>query len=792
MANQEKISILVSQQVPEFVREEHPRFIAFLEAYYEFLEQTGQVVDEMKTLKEISDVDASIDNFEKNFFNTYASLFPLDTQVSKELLIKNVLPFYTSKGSEKSFKYLFRSLFDEDVTITEPKLDVLRASDGKWVIETALRVENNVYSKYTGDGTKTTFHLAQTSDPQDIIVYINDTIQPSGFIVKKESRDIVFDSAPTNNSVIKILYSNFNFTLLNSRQIVGQLSGATAIVEKTGQKVIAEDNFFELYVEDKITIGDFINGETLNSSVIVDDIKVNLEIITLSDIQSIRIDDGGASYNVGDPVVIRGTSDRQAYAIVGRVSGGTIDALNVIDGGAGFIVGDNVEAIGYSTSVFSGTVNSIDSTGSNTPNTITVFTDVIGTFNGSIHAANTLLSDADYGFLKVGNQTISNTIASALTSNTFTIGGITSITITSSTINTNVAIPIFETDSPVVANNNPTVGSVVRLKELGVIGKVRINDGGSGYAIGDSLIFTNPLMEFTGRDATGYVQNVSVTGAITSVNVTGGMGYYDSTKWPTITVSSSGGSNANLTVASILGDGESYVAVTSNTNVGQILSIRILDGGAGYLDTPIIDLSQRGDGLARANAILQDSYVTFPGKWTSSDSILSSSDRKLSSGEYYNNYSYLLSSKVEFTKFKNLFKQLVHPAGFVDFAEYLIDRDITINLPVTSLVSLTGEVPGTVNIASGSINVTGMNTYFNVANSLGIISLGSTISINNEIFIISTIISNTSLTVTTSPSNSANFQSMIVVVDSSESFYISTETGFSSLLTENDDRLILE
>ncbi len=791
MANQEKISILVSQQVPEFVREEHPRFIAFLEAYYEFLEQTGQVVDEMKTLKEISDVDASIDNFEKNFFNTYASLFPLDTQVSKEILIKNALPFYTSKGSEKSFKYLFRSLFDEDVTITEPKLDVLRASDGKWVVETAVRVENKVYSKYTGDGIETEFHLVQTSAPENITLYVDDIIQTSGFIIKKESRNLVFDIAPANNSIVKVLYDSFDFNLFTNRKIIGQDSGASAIVEKTGQKVIDGANFFELYVDDKLTVGEFINGETLDTNLIVDDIKVDLEVVTLSDIKSITINDGGASYNVGDLVIIRGSSDRQARAIVDSVSSGTIEFLNVIDSGGGFIIGNNVEAVGYDAGSFAALVSSIDSTGANTPNTITVFTDVIGTFNGSIHAANTALSAADYGFLKVGTQDISNTIASSLTSNTFIIGGITSIVVSTSTINTNVAIPTFDTDSPVVANNNPTVGSVVRLRDLGTIGKIRINDGGSGYVIGDSLTFTNPPMSFVGRGATGYVQNVSVTGAITSVNVTGGMGYYDSTQWPTITVSSSGGAGANLSVHSILGDGENYVAVTSNTNVGQILNIRVLNGGAGYLDTPIIDLSQRGNGLARANAVLQDSYISFPGKWTSSDSILSSSDRKLSSGDYYNNYSYLLSSRVEFSKYKNLFKQLVHPAGFVDFAEYLIDRDITVNLPVTSLVSLSAEVPGTVNVSAGSIYVTGMNTSFNVANSLGIISIGSTIAVNNEIYTITSIISNTNLTVSAAYTNSANFQPMIVITDT-EAFFITTESGFDSLTTENDDRLILE
>jgi hypothetical protein len=38
MADQ-KTSLLINRQVPEFVREEHPNFIAFLEAYYEFLEK---------------------------------------------------------------------------------------------------------------------------------------------------------------------------------------------------------------------------------------------------------------------------------------------------------------------------------------------------------------------------------------------------------------------------------------------------------------------------------------------------------------------------------------------------------------------------------------------------------------------------------------------------------------------------------------------------------------------------------------------------------------------------------
>ena len=48
-------SILINRQVPEFVREEHPLFITFLEAYYEFLEQkqTGKLNDLTQKAKDL-------------------------------------------------------------------------------------------------------------------------------------------------------------------------------------------------------------------------------------------------------------------------------------------------------------------------------------------------------------------------------------------------------------------------------------------------------------------------------------------------------------------------------------------------------------------------------------------------------------------------------------------------------------------------------------------------------------------------------------------------------------------
>lgn len=785
MSTTEKVSLLVSEQVPEFVREEHPKFIAFLEAYYEYMEQTGNPISELQTLKNIFDVETSVDDFETNFFNTFATLFPIDAVVSKEILIKNLLPFYLSKGNEKAFKFLFRLLFDDELTITEPKNDVLRASDGKWIIEKAIRIENNVYSKYTANGTNTKFHLVQTVGVDDISVYVDEVIQTSGFIIKKELKDLVFDTAPTSNSVIKIYYDTFNYDVLKNRKITGLTSGASAIVEKIGQKVIStEDNYYELYVSDKTKVGNFTNGEDLAIDVLDNGYKVDIRLTSLSDLSTIRIDDGGAKYNVGDRVVIRGESNRQAYAIVDQTSGGTITSMKILNPGSGFNVGGTVSAVGYSPTAFSATINSIDSSGANSANIVSVNTDVIGSFNGSSHAANTLISAADYGFIKVGTQNVTNTIASALTSNTFAVGSISALTITAATISTNIA-PSFETTSPLVAGS-------VYLKDLGIIGKIQINDGGEGYVVGDSLLFSNPSMATNGRGATGYVQTVDANGVITSVNVSGGLGYCFYDEWPSITVSSSGGSGANLQVAGVLGDNESYSPISSNTEIGQILSIRLLDRGSGYLDTPVIDLSGSGNGAARANAILQNTFVEFSGKWTTSDGIISSIDRKLSSGVYYNNYSYLLTSRVEFSKYKKIFKELIHPAGFSEFSEYTIDRTLTSANSSTTFIGLSAEVPGRVNVTAGSIYISGINTLFNVANTLGILTIGSPISVNGEITFISSIISNTNLTTTSAFTYTANYQPLIVLTSNVESFSVSIETGIDKLTTEDDYIIILE
>jgi len=287
--------------------------------------------------------------------------------------------------------------------------------------------------------------------------------------------------------------------------------------------------------------------------------------------------------------------------------------------------------------------------------------------------------------------------------------------------------------------------------------------------VGDLIMINNQSRYInTISSNTSFNVNVNFTTATTNKNIgvhgkhfIGGQNYsFD--KLPTITVSSTSGANANLSVIALMGDGENLYG-SADQALGAILKIRILNPGAGYEFPPQIDLTGYGDGNATANAEVESSYVTFPGRWTTSDSILSASERVVQGREYYVDYAYVLSSAVEFSKFKEIFKNLIHPAGFIQYAEYKIDETIPANTITTSTITTSNTISGTVNVSTGSIVVTGTNTRFNIANTNNILTIGSQIAVNSQIRTVNSIYSNGTLTVSSAFTQTANGQTLVIV-----------------------------
>jgi len=143
--NIKQISNLVKFQFPDFYRESGPEFILFLQAYYEWLEEQGGVVNDIRSLFEYDDIDTTPDAFLIHFREKFMSGLPLDVIGNQRLFQKHILDLYRSKGSVAGLKLLFRLLFNEDISIYVPSYDIFKASDGVWVEDHYLEVTDSEY-----------------------------------------------------------------------------------------------------------------------------------------------------------------------------------------------------------------------------------------------------------------------------------------------------------------------------------------------------------------------------------------------------------------------------------------------------------------------------------------------------------------------------------------------------------------------------------------------------------------------------------------------------------------------
>ena len=893
-----KTSLLVNRQVPEYIREEYPLFITFLEAYYEYLEnqqssQSNDLIKKSKDLRNLSDVDESIEDFQDAFFNMYASIVPQDVAVDKATLIKNVLPLYLAKGSENSFKLLFRLLFAKELDVSFPRSEVLRASDGKWLEEKFLKINDTITSVYTGDGTSTIFDLIPCRCPTtggalefSGSVHVNGVeIPTTQYFVRKDILKLYFYTAPVDGASIEVFYRSADRSILVGRKVTGAVSGANALVENIGSQVLNNRLVNELYINEKTLKGTFSIGEDIFTDYVTStgDL-VTVKLRGISRVTSVNLITGGSNYQVGDAVIINAPeAEIQPLAVVSKVFSGVVNQVTVRDGGAGFQVPKRVSAIGFANTELDFAIGSVIGTYANSvANVFYVYSDVIS----DIDPANTTIDTTDYNFpgnVSPFGVTNANTVLQSAFSNaTYTlIGEINSVAIIANTVIVSES-PVLNAEpatlviSPLTANT--TDDTIVSIDTYGSVGKLRIISGGAGYQVGDELIFTNPpnRMSF-GVGAEGEVSNTFTgTGAITEVqmlppkltgnvnifslsntnvqgdgtaflselangdlivvrtgasgigayetrkvinviddeNITinaafsndsflsnrlirkvgdypiGGQGYKQD-KLPIITVSSDLGSQANIVATAILGDGE-VLEASGTKRPGEIEEITLIEPGSRITVIPQIDLTQSGDGTATANVTLAPTYDSLPGRWTSSDGILSS-DRRLQGRDFYVNYSYLTSSIVEFSKYKKIFKELLHPSGFKAYATWETFNVVTQNTStLTTLVApkTIRTLSGLVSIANASIYVTGDGTKFNVANDVGLITIGSYIAINSEIRVVDSIISNTNLSVTEAFTITANLEEMIVVNTAYDA--IATEITLDEIVAENELILTVE
>jgi hypothetical protein len=681
MSANNRISDLVNSQSPFFVRNDHQNFVRFLEAYYEWLELPDNetdpqynVINRIKRLQEFQNVDRSIDQFSEELYNTYLKLIPDEVVADKALILKNVKDFYLARGTEKSIKFLLRILFGEtDTEFYYPKKDVLRASDGKWFIEKSV--------KFTD-------------------AFLNDVL--------------VTDVA--------------DFQKFVGSKIVGEQTGATAFVERVDTYYDGEVLIRELKISNQTK--DFSSGERISCNVSVNGGTAELSANVLSGIiTSVKIDNPGRGYRVGDPVEVVSNTGSGAVLVVGEVTESTRDSdiksFFINSNGAGFQVNATISIVDTTGSGATANVLSVDDSGRVHPNSYNIVSSIISL------EANTQIANLTYSNLNSSNA--NTTLANALSF--FTLSGLG---------------PLVSTLVLTGGNNYTTFPTIsvqanTRLKDLGILGSMEIVDGGQNYQIGDTIEFINVMGGF-GSGSLANVRNVDAqaSNAINEVGfvevygqITGGSGY-EVDKLPTANVISLTGNGAVINVKTLLGYGDDLKTLSDVS--GRVQKISVIKTGSGYLTPPTLGLANVGDGTAQATATIVTGAYSYPGRWLNDDGQLSGYNF-LQDRDYYQNFSYVVKTKQSIEKYRKYLKDLLHPAGLKLFGEYVfIDTNDSVQVPfkgtnTENLTFVTGTYTAVGNNFGTTIEVATLRYTGDVANVVVEFLDGDTANIANGFFV---------------------------------------------------------
>ena len=318
MKNIEKrISPLIQSQFPSFYQEEGENFIAFVKAYYEWLENSGTYVNYSgntvtqyiasnndiievtanqlanttymssitryqpidanplyhgRRLPDYRDIDSTTDDFIVHFKEKYLKNIQFDTATNKKLLVKNSLDLYRAKGTERAVDLFFKLVYGTAAEVRYPAEKIFRLSDG-------------VYEK-----------------PE----------------------------------YLEIGYSIYNIDYVG-KQIVGQLSGAKAFVEKYIRRRVGKGFVNLLYISGRQ--GDFRNGEVIGLNINnqpIFDITKRSKLI--GSVKRVTVQTRGRNFAVGD--IVRFTNGDRGLGGLARVESigsqtGLVDFI-FIDGGYGY------------------------------------------------------------------------------------------------------------------------------------------------------------------------------------------------------------------------------------------------------------------------------------------------------------------------------------------------------------------------------------------------------------------------------------------------------------------------
>jgi len=623
-----KVSTVIEDQIPDFIREDHNTFVLFLKSYYEYLDGI-----ENRNLENIRDIDNTLDEFIDFFAKEILNPIPKDILADKRLLAKRIKDLYLSKGNINSYKLLFRLLYDIPADIYIPKVDLLRVSDGKFSRDTIIRT------------------TLVSGNPADLI--------------GKTIRQGTNASALVENVLLtRYLDQEIYEIFINPFSIIGKFKFNEDVSTEAIVEIATEDygNITD-FVEQEFDYGDLSNPQQSNDygNIFSDETNVILKIKSV--IVKLNVDDAGLYYTVGDRILFDAAEGSAAFAEVTSITAGSIKEVQVQFKGSGYSVGDEI---------FFDNTNSGTGVGSSLISARAIVSEID---NDSL-----LLENGDF-LLNEQNKELN--IEGVLT------GGIRKVQILDSGQNYK-QLPII--NAPPSQLFGEPAKLVAIGEDIGKIRSVSILDQGYDYSgtplakFDINALFKNINGEFSiGEKIVSVEQSFSLESDYDSELITedGNRITFERQEYCEATIKSIDStrnlyklSDASIRIALVLEDSDNLLDEQNNFLVKEESNlIRPNMTFVGEVSGAIGKLAS-GNSIGRASGTGELGIVyTTPGNFINSDGKVSDSSKRIQDSRFYQDYSYQIRTTESINQYRDIVRKLLHPIGLALFGSLIHESE---------------------------------------------------------------------------------------------------------------------
>ena len=680
------LAYLIANQVPDYIRAEFPQFVLFLEKYYEFLDQDGEVNNVLLNASSFSDINNTLDTFIPSFREQYLQMFPKDSLITDRRLIKFIREFYEAKGSEESILFIFRTFFDEHVDIIYPSTYVLKPSDGIWVNREKMRI--------TTDDTISLDPFDLKGKRAKIYSHIDigsvSTFETYNIIVDEVTR-LAYSTVPTyelyvkqqENDVIILPGAGANARPLVVDGEIKAITGDPAVSSRDFDPAENFDIYARFYIPDHgFTTGDCVIYDPMEGSAIGGLIPYRQYFVKVIDSRYFRlysdkialqqvptktffrsanvnistntITIAAHGYNTGDLVIykadstaIGGLDDAAVYYVI-KIDNNTIKlAESLIDSDPRYCLDDTYFASDYVTIT---SYNELNLTSVGVGNFHVLSKEYFINFTAAGTGDEQRFIDAmdapGSGYNAIPAITfISDIGATGATAQAYlnATGGIEYVSMLTEGTG-------YTEESTIVSFSTDTIRSFVYIDEFA---------DKYGY-LTRSITDTVDIVSISGSPNYGFLQ-----GEVYSISESGSTGRYVFS-FPDTALNYFAGDYVQFGV-----DNRASVIIDSVNAQGRPTKVRIFSSGSGFQAQTFTATITSPSG---SNCVLRFSTgaITSIQEGFQNRQGMLSDVNKLQDNYYYQNYSYVLRSKVPSVNWMTMVKNTVHPAGMAIFSELLI------------------------------------------------------------------------------------------------------------------------